>query len=143
MVEAQSIQKQPIKYYQAHVFDHDARFINGVWLSCAGDAAAVESAKKYADGYDVEIWDDDRKVATIRRAEIKTGPVKLMCRFEMTAADMLSSEKFCLFEFPGCKGCLKAQQAFHTVGSSEDPMKSNAWRGLIANDGHLKRSFFR
>jgi hypothetical protein len=59
-------------------------------------------------------------------------PVKLRCRFEMTAADAPSGHEFCMFEFPGCKGCPKAQHTLQTVGSSEDPMKSKALRGWIA-----------
>jgi len=34
---------------------------------------------------------------------------KLRCRFEMTAADAPSSYEFCVFDFPGCEGCPKAQ----------------------------------
>jgi hypothetical protein len=35
---------------------------NGVVLDCADDAAAIESAQKYADGHDIEVWDRKRKV---------------------------------------------------------------------------------
>ena len=59
-------------------------------------------------------------------------PVKLRCRFEMTAADAPSSHEFCVFEFPGCEGCPKAQHTVRTVGSSEDPMKSEALRAWVA-----------
>jgi hypothetical protein len=31
-------------------------------------------------------------------------PVKLRCRFEMTAADAPSNHEFCVFEFPGVRG---------------------------------------
>jgi hypothetical protein len=55
-------------------------------------------------------------------------PTKLRCRFEMTAADAPSSHEFCVFEFPGCDGCQKAQHTVQMVGSSEDPMKSEALR---------------
>jgi NAD(P)-dependent dehydrogenase (short-subunit alcohol dehydrogenase family) len=40
----------------------DGNFINGVVLDCADDAAAIESAQKYADGHDIEVWDRKRKV---------------------------------------------------------------------------------
>jgi hypothetical protein len=43
----------------------DGHFINGVVLDCAHDAAAIESAKKYADGHDIEVWDRKRKVAAV------------------------------------------------------------------------------
>jgi hypothetical protein len=55
--------------YRVHVVDYDGSFINGVSLNCGDDATAIESAKKYVDGYDIEVWDDDRKVATIPRVE--------------------------------------------------------------------------
>jgi hypothetical protein len=48
-------------------------------------------------------------------------PVKLRCRFEMTAADAPSGYEFCVFDFPGCEGCPKAQHTVRMVGSSEDP----------------------
>ena len=75
-------------------------------------------------------------------------PVKLRCRFEMTAADAPSSHEFCVFEFPGCEGCPKAQHTVRTVGSSEDPMKSEALRAWVAGafrsnqGGQLWRSTF-
>jgi hypothetical protein len=59
-------------------------------------------------------------------------PVKFRCRFDMTAADALSCHEFCMFEFPGCAGCPKAQHTVRTVGSSEDPMKSEALRAWAA-----------
>jgi hypothetical protein len=34
-------------------------------------------------------------------------PVELGCRFEMMAADAASGHEFCVFDFPGCKGCPK------------------------------------
>jgi hypothetical protein len=69
-------------------------------------------------------------------------PVKLRCRFEMTAADAPSSHEFCVFEFPGCEGCPKAQHTVRTVGSSEDPMKSEALRAWVAHASRPKKEFF-
>jgi hypothetical protein len=43
----------------------DGHFINGVVLDCADDAAAIESAKKYADGHDIEVWGRKQKVAAV------------------------------------------------------------------------------
>lgn len=59
-------------------------------------------------------------------------PSKLRCRFEMTAAEAPSSDEFCVFDFPGCEGCPKALHTVRTAGSSEDPMKSEAWRAWVA-----------
>jgi hypothetical protein len=66
-------------------------------------------------------------------------PVKLRCRFETTAPDAPSGHEFCVFEFPGCEGCPKAQHTLQTVGSSEDPMKSKALRGWIAHASRPKK----
>ena len=57
-------------------------------------------------------------------------PVKLWCRLEM-AAGALSGGEFCVFDFPWCKGCPKAQHTVRTLGNSEDPMKSVALRGWL------------
>ena len=59
-------------------------------------------------------------------------PTKLRCRFEMTAADAPSSYEFCVFDFSGYEGCPKAQHTVQTVGSSDDPMKSEALRAWAA-----------
>ena len=50
----------------------------------------------------------------------------------MTAADAPSGHEFCVFDFPGCKGCPKALHVVRMVGSSEDPMKSGALRAWVA-----------
>jgi hypothetical protein len=51
----------------------------------------------------------------------------------MTAADAPSGGEFCVFEFPGCKGCPSALHAAKTLASSEDPMKSKVLREWIAH----------
>lgn len=51
--------------YRVHLLGQDGHFINGVILDRANDAAAIEAAKKYADGYDIEVWDRSRRVATL------------------------------------------------------------------------------
>jgi hypothetical protein len=68
-------------------------------------------------------------------------PVKLRCRFEMTAADAPSGYDFCVFDFPGCEGCPKAQHIVRMVGSSEDPMKSETLRAWAARLSRPKDSF--
>ena len=65
----------------------------------------------------------------IQRSQVQ--PIKLRCRFEMTAADAPSGHEFCVFDFPGCQ-CPKALNTVRTVGSSEDPLKSEAWRAWVA-----------
>jgi len=50
----------------------------------------------------------------------------------MTGLEALSSDEFCIFDFPGCEGCPNALRAVKTVDRSEDPMKSKVWREWIA-----------
>ena len=69
-------------------------------------------------------------------------PVNFRCRFEMMAADAPSGHDFRVFDFPGCKGCPKAQHTVRTVGSSEDPMKSEALRAWLRALPAPKKSFF-
>jgi len=76
----------------------------------------------------------------IQRSQVQ--PIKLRCRFEMTAADAPSCHEFCVFDFPGCEGCPKALHTVRTVGSSEDPMKSEALRAWAARVSRPKDSFF-
>lgn len=76
----------------------------------------------------------------IQRSQIQ--PIKVRCRFEMTAADTLSGHEFCVFDLPGCEGCPKAQHTVRTVGNSEDPMKSEILRAWAARAFRSKRRFF-
>jgi hypothetical protein len=76
-------------------------------------------------------------VPQTQRSQVQ--PVKLRCRFEITAADPPLSHEFCVFEFPGCEGCSKAMHVIKTVESSEDPMKSMAWSRWIAGASRLKK----
>jgi hypothetical protein len=77
----------------------------------------------------------------IQRSQVQS--IKLRCRFEMTAVDAPSNHEFCVFDFPGCEGCPKALHAVRTVRSSEDPMKSEAWRAYVARASRPKKWFFR
>ena len=57
--------------YRVNLLDQDGHFIIGVILDCADDVAAIEAANKYADGYDIEVWDQSRKVATPPLGKLK------------------------------------------------------------------------
>jgi hypothetical protein len=63
----------------------------------------------------------------------KFSPINFMCRFEMTAADAPPSREFCVFDFPGCEACPKAQHTVQRVRSLEDPMKWEVWHAWIAS----------
>jgi hypothetical protein len=64
-------------------------------------------------------------------AEVK--PARFKCRFESaTAGETLRGLQgdFCVFDFPGCRDCRFAVHSIKTVQSTEDPMRSLAWRNL-------------
>ncbi len=70
-------------------------------------------------------------MAQIQGSQVQ--PIKFSCRFDMTAADPGSSHEYCVFDFPGCEACPKAQHTVQRVRSSEDPMKSDVWHAWIAH----------
>src|SRR5512135_648027 len=76
----------------------------------------------------------------IRPSQIQ--PANFRGRFEMMAADAPLSHDFCVFDFPGCKGGPKAPPTVQTVGSSEDPMNSEALRAWLRALPAPKSSFF-
>jgi hypothetical protein len=49
--------------YRVYIIGGDGHFVNAVQLDCASDDAAIESAKQFIDGHDVELWQQDRRVA--------------------------------------------------------------------------------
>ena len=49
--------------YRAYMIGRDGTFVNAIEIDCADDEAAVESAKQMVDGYDIELWQLDRRVA--------------------------------------------------------------------------------
>ena len=52
--------------YRAYLVDSDGHFYDVVPLICVDDAEAMEKAKPLAVGHDVELWQLDRKIATIK-----------------------------------------------------------------------------
>jgi hypothetical protein len=49
--------------YRVYVIGSDGRFVRAVNLDCADDSAAIESAKQFIDGHDIELWQRDRRIA--------------------------------------------------------------------------------
>jgi hypothetical protein len=56
-------------YYRAYIVGRDGHFEKSIDLDCDNDAAAIESAKQLVDGHDVELWQQDRKIATLEARE--------------------------------------------------------------------------
>jgi hypothetical protein len=55
--------------YRAYTVGHDGHFIGFEPLVCADDSEAIEQAKRFVDGHDIELWSGDRLVT---RLETKT-----------------------------------------------------------------------
>jgi hypothetical protein len=52
-------------YYRAYIVSSDDHFLEAIELDCASDAAAIESAKQFLNGHDVEVWQADRLVSKL------------------------------------------------------------------------------
>jgi hypothetical protein len=53
--------------YRVYIIGSDGRFIQAIELACPDDEAAKEYAKQFVDGHDIELWQQDRKVAKFDR----------------------------------------------------------------------------
>jgi hypothetical protein len=49
--------------YRVYIIGSDGRFVKAVQLDCHDDSAAIESAKQFIDGLDIELWQRDRRIA--------------------------------------------------------------------------------
>jgi hypothetical protein len=52
--------------YRAYTIGGDGHFLRVVPLLCPDDETAKEYAKQLVDGYDVELWQGDRKIAAFK-----------------------------------------------------------------------------
>jgi hypothetical protein len=53
--------------YRVYIIGSDGRFIRAIELACPDDEVAKEYAKQFVDGHDIELWQQDRKVAKFDR----------------------------------------------------------------------------
>ena len=53
--------------YRVYVIGSDGHFVRAIQLDCPDDNAAIESAKQLIDGHDIELWQEDRKIAKLDR----------------------------------------------------------------------------
>jgi len=49
--------------YRVYIIGSDGHFRNSLRLECADDDKAIEQAKQFVNGHDVELWQRDRKIA--------------------------------------------------------------------------------
>ena len=53
----------PTTEYRVNALDADGRSHQAIEVDCPDDTAAVEFAKQFIDGKDIELWQSNRKVA--------------------------------------------------------------------------------
>jgi hypothetical protein len=53
--------------YQVYVVDDNDHIIAHMELDCADDSAAIECAKQFVNGQDIELWQRDRRIARFDR----------------------------------------------------------------------------
>jgi hypothetical protein len=56
-----------IQQYRVYVIGSDGHFVKSIQLDSPDDNAAIESAKQFVDGHDIELWQRDRKIAKFDR----------------------------------------------------------------------------
>ena len=49
--------------YRIYVIGTDGHFERSIQLDCPDDNAAIEAARQFIDGADIELWQRDRKIA--------------------------------------------------------------------------------
>jgi hypothetical protein len=49
--------------YRVYVIGSDGHFIQAIQLDCPDDKAAIESAKQFVNGHDIELWQFARHIA--------------------------------------------------------------------------------
>lgn len=55
--------------YRVYVVGPDRHFIEKFEFQCADDDQAIERAKQYVDGHDIELWQQGRKVVEFKAAK--------------------------------------------------------------------------
>jgi hypothetical protein len=53
--------------YRAYFLDKDGHREGGIKIVCEDEATAEHKAKQLVKGYDVELWQGDRQIATFAR----------------------------------------------------------------------------
>jgi hypothetical protein len=69
---AANIGRTAMPDYRAYIMGTDGHIQNRVDMRCNDDVEALRLAKQLVDGHDVELWQLDRKVETLKHA----GPIR-------------------------------------------------------------------
>jgi hypothetical protein len=56
--------EEPTTEYQVVMVEADGNCHKAIEIDCPDDAAAVEIAKQFIDGKDIELWQSNRKITT-------------------------------------------------------------------------------
>jgi hypothetical protein len=56
-------------YYRAYIIGRDGHFQKAIDLDCSDDEAAMKSAKQLVNGFDVELWQRDGRIAKFEAKE--------------------------------------------------------------------------
>lgn len=51
-----------MKDYRLYVIGGNGHFIRAIELSCTDEEEAIQSAKQFIDGHDLELWQRDRLI---------------------------------------------------------------------------------
>jgi len=68
--------KESATEYRVNTLDPDGTSHQKIKLNSPDDATAIESAKQFIDGKDVELWQNDRKVATFDASNLNKLSIK-------------------------------------------------------------------
>jgi hypothetical protein len=55
--------------YRAYRLDRQGHISNRIDFVADGDAAAIEHARRYLDGHDVEVWQRGRQIALLKQTD--------------------------------------------------------------------------
>ena len=53
--------------YRAYLIDDEGHIKASTLVSATGDAGAMDRARRLTDDHDVEVWDRDRRIGTLKR----------------------------------------------------------------------------
>lgn len=53
--------------YRAYLVDNEGHIKSSRDVTADDDAGALDEARQYVDGHDVEVWDRDRRIGILKR----------------------------------------------------------------------------
>jgi hypothetical protein len=56
-------------FYRAYVIGSDGTFNGAHRIECEDDASAIEEAKQYVNGSDVEVWQQNRRITRLEHKQ--------------------------------------------------------------------------